>query len=368
MNNRPLNILLVEDNPGDARLVIEDLKEPGVPHRIIQSGRLGEALQRVDEDPEGRIDVVILDLSLPDARGLEAVERIRAAAPSLPIVVLTGLDDENVAFRAVEGGVQDYLVKGKVNGSVLVRALRYAIERKRADEAARREEEAARAVMLRDGIMGVLGRDLRAPLQGIVGHADTLLRAGDLGPRNADAARSIAKSSERMSGMIDDLVHFAEARFGGGYTLSVSDCDILDVCRQVIDRMGAAHSDRGIDLRVKGSGKGRWDRVRLAKLVSILIENAIRHGRACSPVRVSVRGEEADVFLSVHNEGDPIPNDTHRKVFEPFYRGDRGDDASRGLGLGLYIAQQIVASHRGGISVRSVEREGTAFTVRLPRA
>jgi signal transduction histidine kinase len=367
MSNDPLDILLVEDNPGDARLIVEDLKEPGVPHRIIQSARLDEALRRVQDG--GSIDVVILDLSLPDAQGLEAVQQMRAAAPKLPIVVLTGLASETAAFQAAGHGVQDYLVKGKVNGSVLVRALRYAIERKRADEAARREEEAARAVMLRDGVLGVLGRDLRVPLQSIAGSADTLLRAEELGPRLADAAKRIATNGERMSDMIDDLVDFAEARLEGGLTLAMSECDLLDVCRQVIDRFGAAHRDRGIELRAQGSGKGRWDRGRLFKVVSKLVDNAIRHGRPRAPVKLSVRDESTDVVLAVQNEGAPIPDEARRRLFEPFYRGDRpGDEASRGLGLGLYIAQQIVAAHRGAISVCSLESEGTAFTVRLPRA
>src|SRR5262249_54121829 len=145
-----------------------------------------------------------------------------------------------VAFRAVEEGVQDYLVKGHVNGSLLVRALRYAIERKRADEAARREEEAERAVMLRDAIMGVLGHDLRLPLQTIVGNAEAMIRSGDLAPRQVEAAKKIARSGDRMSSMIDDLLDFAQARLGGGYTLSPSECDIVDVCRQVVDQMASA--------------------------------------------------------------------------------------------------------------------------------
>ncbi len=368
MTKSPLTILLVEDNPGDARLIVEDLKEPGVPHEVVQSGRLDEALRRVHEDLEGRLDVVILDLSLPDAEDMEAVQKIRAAAPRLPIVVLTGLADETVAFRAVEEGVQDYLVKGRVNGSLLVRALRYAIERKRADEASRREEEAARAVALRDAIMGVLGHDLRVPLQSIAESADTLLLADDLGHRHAEAAKRIARSTGRVSGMIDDLLDFADARLGGGLSLAVSDCDILDVCRTVIDKIGAAHPHRGIELRAKGSGKGRWDRGYLVKALGKLIENAIVHGHARSPITITVRDEEADAVLSVHNEGAPIPGDLQGRVFEPFYRVGHREDGARGLGLGLYIAQQIALAHRGSISVRSMEHDGTTFMLRLPRA
>jgi sigma-B regulation protein RsbU (phosphoserine phosphatase) len=364
MPNRPLTVLLVEDNPGDARLIVEDLREPDVAHRVIQAGRLDDALRRLHEDQEGGIDVIILDLSLPDARELEAVEQIRVAAPRLPIVVLTGLDDEAFAFRAVEEGVQDYLVKGKVNGSVLVRALRYAIERKRADEAARREEEAARASTLRETIMGIVGHDLRVPLQSIAASADLLLRAHDLAPQHAAAVQRIAKSSDRMARMLGSLLDFAQARLGGGYTLAESEHDLQDVCRQAVDEIGREHPGRTIQLATNGSGKGRWDRNRITQVVSELVRNAARHAPDGSPVKVAVHDEGAAIVLVVHNDGQPIPPEVQSRLFEPFYRGD---DASGGLGLGLYVIQQIVVGHRGTIEARSVEGEGTTLTVRLPR-
>jgi sigma-B regulation protein RsbU (phosphoserine phosphatase) len=368
MPHRALNILLVEDNPGDARLIVEDLREPDVQHNVMQSRRLAEAIQCLHDDHEGRIDVVVLDLSLPDASDLEAVAGIRAAAPRLPIVVLTGLADENVAFRAVEEGVQDYLVKGKVNGSLLVRALRYAIERKRADEASRREEEAARAATLRETVMGILGHDLSIPLQSIAASADLLLRAEDLALHHSGAVKRIAESSERMADIIGDLLDYAQARLGGGYTLATSEFDLMDVCRQVINENATDHPTRAITLHTKGAAKGRWDRGRMVKVVSKLVANAAHHGRAGSPVKVSVHHDAAHVVLAVHNEGAPIPDDARVRLFEPSYRADpRGGEASTDLGLGLYIVQQIVLGHHGTIEVRSAEGEGTTFTVRLPR-
>jgi signal transduction histidine kinase len=216
--------------------------------------------------------------------------------------------------------------------------------------------------------MGVLGKDLRLPLQSIAGHADALLRDPDLSPRHADSARRIAKSSDRMTSMIGDLLDFTEARLAGGFVLAASDCDLLDVCRKVIDEIAPAHRDRAIALSTTGSTKGRWDQDRVAQVVTKLVDNAVRHGRARSPIKVSLHGEGAEVVLEVHNEGAQLPDGAHARLFEPFYRGEQhGDEASRGLGLGLYIAQQIVAAHRGAIGVRSLGGQGTTFTVRLPR-
>jgi two-component system cell cycle sensor histidine kinase/response regulator CckA len=138
MNDKPINVLLVEDNPGDARLIQEMLAEAG--GALFDLGcadRLSTGLERL---AVGDINVVLLDLGLPDSRGLDTFVRVRTQAPDVPIVVLTGLDDEALAVQAVEAGAQDYLVKGQVDSNPLARALRYAIERKRAEEALRRSE------------------------------------------------------------------------------------------------------------------------------------------------------------------------------------------------------------------------------------
>src|SRR5688500_18955858 len=140
-----ITVLLVEDNPGDARLMREAVREAEGSHiQLVHVDTLSKALSRLDQD---RFDVVMLDLSLPDAEGLTTLVRAHAHAPSVPIVVLTGLDDEGLAIRAVREGAQDYLVKGQVTGQLVVRAMRYATERKRAVEALQRSEEYYRSLI-----------------------------------------------------------------------------------------------------------------------------------------------------------------------------------------------------------------------------
>jgi diguanylate cyclase (GGDEF)-like protein len=124
-----INVLLVEDNPGDARLLRESLADVDASgFQVRHVSRLDEGLVRL---AEGAVDVVLLDLSLPDSRGLDTVRRVHALAPDTPIVVLTGTNDESQAVRAVQEGAQDYLVKGLVDGNLLARSMRYAIERHR---------------------------------------------------------------------------------------------------------------------------------------------------------------------------------------------------------------------------------------------
>src|SRR5260370_2269312 len=124
MNLEGIRVLLVEDNPGDVRLFLELLRESGAGYvKVDDVDRLATALERLSNQA---FDVVLLDLSLPDAHGLDTLVRAHAHAPSVPIVVLTGLDDQALAVKAVRAGAQDYLVKGRVAGDLLVRSLRYA--------------------------------------------------------------------------------------------------------------------------------------------------------------------------------------------------------------------------------------------------
>ncbi|MBF0269582.1 MAG: EAL domain-containing protein [Alphaproteobacteria bacterium] len=140
---RPLRVLMVEDNPGDARLVRVMLSESPVPFEASEAARLGDALQLLSQE---RFDVALLDLGLPDSLGLDTLKRVMAAAPGLPIVILTGNSDDRMALDALEQGAQDYLVKGWGGAEALQRAIRYAIERGRTEEKLKQSESMFRAI------------------------------------------------------------------------------------------------------------------------------------------------------------------------------------------------------------------------------
>jgi len=142
-------VLHVEDNPGDARLMHEYLREgESAEFDVTVAASLAQALELLDTL---RFDVVLLDLSLPDAQGLDSVRQMGESAPDLPIVVLTGLDDETTAMRAVQVGAQDYLIKGRLDGNGCARAIRYAIERHRTRAELRNQS-------LRDDLTGLYNR------------------------------------------------------------------------------------------------------------------------------------------------------------------------------------------------------------------
>jgi DNA-binding response OmpR family regulator len=139
MKNEHIRVLLVEDNPGDARLIQEMLREAtSTPFELECADRLSSGLEHLTH--EG-IDVVLLDLGLPDSQGIDTLAKMRAEAPDIPVVVLTGLEDETLAVKAVQQGAQDYLGKGQLDNRLLVRSIRYAIERQRWEKEREREKE-----------------------------------------------------------------------------------------------------------------------------------------------------------------------------------------------------------------------------------
>src|ERR1700730_14230742 len=168
MSSVPIKVLLVEDNLGDARLLKEYLKEQeGCLFELIHVDRLSEALRVLGVESFG---IVLLDLSLPDAQGLDTIRRLHSHAEHVPIVVLTGLNDEEVALAAVEQGAQDYLIKGQVDGSLLARSLRYAIQRHSAEKILK--ERNRELVILRKISETILGSvDLKSVTERILEHA-----------------------------------------------------------------------------------------------------------------------------------------------------------------------------------------------------
>ena len=249
MNLEGIHVLLVEDNPGDARLFQELVRDTGAGHlRLEHVTRLSTALDRLSN---GKFDVVLLDLSLPDEQGLTTLTRTHAHAPSVPIVVLTGLDDEALAVKAVRAGAQDYLVKGRVDGDLLVRSMRYATERARGVEALERREEHYRSLIENSlDLVSILNFDgtiryaspsheriLGYPLEDLVGkNAFSFIHPDDLAAARAALARSNASASlECRFRHKDDSWRVLEA-FGRNLSHLPGVCGLVINSRDITDR------------------------------------------------------------------------------------------------------------------------------------
>jgi K+-sensing histidine kinase KdpD len=231
---------------------------------------------------------------------------------------------------------------------------------------AEQADELRAALDFRDRILGVLSHDLRNPLSVILTSAQTLQRRAADEQMQRQVRRVIA-NAQRIERMVHDLLDYTRTRQGLGIPLTPSEADLVPICKQVIDNMQVLHSSRSIELRVEGDTRGAFDPDRTAQVVANLLTNAIHYSPQSSAVRVTVRGEEDGLVLEVHNEGPPIPTDLMPRLFEAFQRGVKENGPTAGLGLGLYIVEQIVEAQGGSIEVRSKDGDGTMFTVRLPR-
>lgn len=214
----------------------------------------------------------------------------------------------------------------------------------------------------RERFIAILGHDLRAPLAAIVTGFELLRRVGGLKDSGVRAVERIGRSAQRMDAMIEDVLDFARGRFGSGIPIRRGSCDLGLIASDEVEEMRQAFPGRDIRLEATGDLSGECDASRIEQLLSNLIGNAIKHG--ADPILVVVRNDGDELFLSVHNQGPPIAPALLSRLFEPFLEGTRG--ATGGLGLGLYIASEIVRAHRGSIAVTSEEGLGTRFEIRLP--
>ncbi|MFM0557832.1 sensor histidine kinase [Paraburkholderia sediminicola] len=220
----------------------------------------------------------------------------------------------------------------------------------------------------RNLLLGMLGHDMRSPLQAIQLTA-SYLAALNAGERVSEAATRLIRSGARMQALLDDLGDYNRTRLGLGINVAPKRVDLADVLADEVDELRAVHPNRQIDLQVSGDSQGVWDGQRLQQLLGNLVHNAIKYGAQDTPVRVTVTGEVKHVRIEVSNCGPAIERATLTRVFDPLVRGaDQQDrcDSAGGLGLGLYIASEIAKAHHGAIEARSDETE-TSFSVFLPR-
>lgn len=216
-------------------------------------------------------------------------------------------------------------------------------------ERMQREEEAQQTAHFRERFIGILGHDLRSPLTAILASAGHILRMRGVPDPAIAAAARITATAERMGRMISDLLDFTQARLGGGLAVHRKPCDLAEVARACVEEALAVDPSRRIAFRIQGDTRGSYDPDRAAQLVSNLLQNALTYGRTGDEVVVEVRGGT----IAVSNSGPEIPEADLAVLFDPFRRGREAPSQSRGLGLGLFIVQQIARAHGGDVSVGS---------------
>lgn len=362
-----LRVLLVEDNPGDAVLVRETLSDVRSPTFALDWRRtLEEAIATLGDSA---VDAVLLDLSLPRTWGIDTLHRLVAARPEVPVVILSGLDDAGTAMAALQSGAQDYLVKGRFDGPLLARALRYAIERKRArDEietlaseletrVERRTAELAAANAELGALLHSLTHDLRTPLRSIHGFAELLLDEyrEQLDGDGRDYLQRMVGASERIETVLDALLELSGTARS---PLRWDRFDLSAVARRVADEQRRIWSGRTVDVqiepRLETAGDPRLMRVVLGQLIT----NGFKFTRDTADPRIEV-GRVDDAFF-VRDNGVGFDMAFADNLFKPFQRL-HADQGYEGIGIGLATAARIVQRHGGRLWAEGSPGSGCTF-------
>lgn len=221
----------------------------------------------------------------------------------------------------------------------------------------------------REMFLGMLGHDLRNPLNAILLSAEALSEACDGGA--AAMAAQITTSGQAMARMLADFLDFTAARLGRGLPITPARMDLAKLGREVVEECKAGVPSRTLNLRLQGDLVGKWDGGRIRQLLSNLIGNAIQHGAETTPIKVTIRESDSGISIEVQNEGVPIPPHELARIFDPLVQGPsskpQGARVAGSMGLGLYIAREVVTAHGGAIDVQSSLATGTIFTASLPR-
>jgi signal transduction histidine kinase len=392
---KTMHLLLIEDNPGDATLLRELLDESDLPQIVLEHvDHLSSGLAVLSR---GGIDLILLDLTLPDSYGVDTFRQIYRHAPDIPIVVLTGLRDHNTGMQLVASGAQDYLIKGQVDYDSLLRSIRYALGRHQVVTALRQteallqaeraslvrqvEERTAalqasnrnleRALRLKDEFLASMSHELRTPLNGILGISEALEEQvyGPLLERQIVAVHQVAQSGQHLLTLINSILDFAKIT-AQKVQLTSEPVDMAAICRASLDVITPAAQKKHLsitvpqvpqDLRIYSDSR------RLTQVLTNLLSNAVKFTPAGGAIGLEVVGDSRAVHCTVWDTGIGIAEEDLPRLFQPFVQLDAGLARQYdGTGMGLAVAQRLMDMFGGTITVASTIGRGSRFTVTLP--
>jgi signal transduction histidine kinase len=357
-----IRVLAVEDNPGDLRLVKEFLGE-GVlgQYRMNSAVTLSSAMELLGA---GSYDVVLLDLNLPDSRGLETFTKLHGKFPAVPIVVLTGSQDEKTATRAINEGAQDYLYKDEITSCSLSRAVIYAIERKRIE--LELMEEKGRAELYLD----LLTHDINNYITAAMGYlqlAEMRLKLEEKDKKLINVPIQQLRNSSELIANVRSMQRLEVDRNKG---------EPVDVAHMLEEIKGEYEHPPGRDVTILLTERG--DRAFpvssfLRDAFSNIVSNAIKHSSGPIQIGIALRSKDLDgkqlLQVSIEDNGPGIPDNLKDKVFE---RSMRGATKVTGQGLGLYLVRRLVEDQGGKVWVEDRVAgdwaRGAKFVVQLPAA
>lgn len=352
---KEITVLLIEDEPS-FQLALKTLlhRDPATKYNLVIESWLRDGLKRLAHQD---IDIVLLDLTLPDSHGLDTLLQIRQQSSFTPVVVLTGREDD-MGVEALKLGAQDYLLKGRLDGSALMRSMRYAIER-------------ANLIEERDNFIAALTHDLRNPLVG-ANRILELLYQGHLGEIDSTHAELLTKvflTNEQLLAMIQNLldVYRLEKDINALVLAHTNLLDLVNYCIEQVRPLALKKKVKLESLLEPQTKPVLADEPSFRRVVHNLLDNALKFTPEGGSITVSLFERTSRIILVVKDSGPGILQEDRRRVFQRFGRGDPAQRHNAGIGLGLFVCKQIVELHGGSIDIiTDRDAEGSVFEVQLP--
>lgn len=364
MTQPTVNVLIVDDIEHNLTALSALLARPEVRLLLARSGV--EALELLLEHD---VAVAVLDVNMPGMSGFELASLIRGSPRTshVPIIFLTATSQDAIrTFQGYEAGAVDFLYK-PIEPRIVQSKVGIFVQLEMQKRQLAEQLAATRQVLeANEMLMAVLSHDLRTPLSAVMVSAEYLMRAST-DDKIITVGRRIENAGRRMTRMVEQLLNLARLQ-GGRLPLRRTTVQLDTLGQSVMEEFATRLAEGRLTLERSGDVAGYWDADLVAQAISNLVSNALTHGEAGTPVHVCVRGEAAaEVLVTVSNRG-AIASEVVPLLFDAYSAATRAGHQGSGLGLGLHIVRLIARSHGGDVSVTSNEQDGTAFTVRLPRA
>lgn len=370
-----IDALLVEDDPGDAKLV--ELHAARIHDLIIRfrkASTLAEAEQHLKSDG---IQAVLLDLGLPDSTGTDSVKRMTQAAGDRPVIVLTGLADSHTVSRVLEEGAQDYLLKDLLTPELLRKTLLYSVRyRGLLNHLIRSQEDLTRMNRIKDEFLAVVSHELRTPLTSIVGYLKLLSRQcrDRMGAEQAEYFDVIQRNADRLLDLINSLLDLSKLGRNPDAARPKSH-PIRSLVERILKSFAGVPEAAAHPIEIEPSGGGDlavWaDGPMLEQVLTNLVSNALKYSRPGKPVHLGYRREQREnregTLLWVRDEGEGIAESDRNRIFDKFYQAEQHvTRKTGGLGLGLAIVKSIMDQHHGQVWVESRPGQGSTFFAFFP--
>ena len=366
------NVLLIDDDQEDCLLLQKLLgRVKEVRYRVQSETSYEEGLKRL---LDGENEVCLVDYQLGARNGIELLKEARMRGYGRPIILLTGASGSEIDIQALQAGADDYISKNHLQGELLHRIIRYAIERKKAEherERLLREQIASKELeRKRNEFISMVVHELKTPLTSLKGFtqllARKLARGGD--ERISQLVSRIDTQSNKLTALIDDLLDITRLE-GGTFQFNESFFLFDELVEEIVQEIQLTTETHKLVIG-KRCEKTIWgDRKRIGQVITNLLTNAIKYAPHADVITVRTEVNEGEVVFCVHDTGPGISLDKQKRIFEPYYRVESADQRNiPGLGLGLYISAEIVRRQHGRIWVESKEGEGSTFYFTLPLA